>query len=218
MSEYWQFAAQALGLFTVSLLGCWLGFSIAQARRKLPALAPGTVLRLRAGSGMYRTRIVEDSSAHWIIEAPVQRDRYVPLRPQEPVTVEATTDSGLLRFRTEVCGRDVETRRIRIEKPRDWFCVNRRGEERRSDLEDMPVYVESRDARLVDLSCSGARVIANGSLARGERLRLDLPWSSTPVFAWALDVQPSPDGSCEVRVRFEEPLALPATTKKGTLA
>lgn len=190
-----------------ALLAYWI-----TGRRSRPAARPepGTTLRLRGTGGMYRAKLLACEESLWRISCPLSRNSYVPLRVDDRLTVEAPVEQGVLIFRTTVGGRDDENHELLLVAPAEVKVTDRRSEKRRPV--DTPVTIEGDEARLVDLSSLGARIVTNRTCHVGERVRLEL--SEGLMYGWVLDFWPTRSADSyrdSVRVRFEEVLTLPAT-------
>lgn len=197
---------QDLLLFFLASLGTSFLLVWAFVRRKDRPLAlrPGTVFRLKCQHGAHRATLIGESARGWLLSAPLQRDSYVPIRTGERLIVEAADATGAFLFRTEVLEREMSTHRLLVARPVRFSRVERRveGSRRRVALD---AVLEGEAAKVVDLSQLGARVATRGSLARGERVRLDMD-GAAPRYGWVLEALPGSDlgyYSSEVRLRFE---------------
>src|SRR4051794_14678642 len=94
--------------FGISLGLAWLFVQIVARLRKQPVPIPGSILRIRAGSGFYRSHVLDSAGSVWRISAPLQRDAYVPLRVGEEVVIEAAAKNGALLFRTQIVARETD--------------------------------------------------------------------------------------------------------------
>ncbi len=178
-----------------------------------PPIVGGTV-RLKTTSGVYRTRLLAVDAAGWHLTAPLSRDAYVPLRPGEEVVLEAPVMGGAILARTSVASRDADTHEVIVAMPKRAHSIERRETRRVSESEGLPAKVESKAAVLLDVSPFGARVECEAEVGSGERVRLDLPWSEEPVFAWVLEVLPvlgTHGRWTACRVRFEDRAQMPPT-------
>jgi hypothetical protein len=184
--------------FAVALFAGWLYTqAVTRARRQVEP-AVGAVLRIRANSGMYRSKIVQVGKSVWTLSAPLQRDHYVPFRVGEEIVIEAAGKRGALVFRSEIVARDANTHELMIRRPLEVHEVERREHKRWPHLNGSKVQVDGVNGRILDLAQGGARLEVSTRLRRGDRLRLDTPWGQT-LFAWVLESEPG-----QVRVRFEE--------------
>ena len=175
---------------------------------------PGGVLRLKCVHGVYRSRFLGMTANGWRVTAPLTRDSYVPLRPGDPVVIEAPIDGSALLARTSVLERDAETHELVLARPSRRYRLERREAERRCDTAGIACTVEGKPALLLDVSAFGARVRCSGVLAAGDRVRLDLAWCEEPAFGWVLEVIPAAEtaGSRTIcRIRFEDRVRLPAS-------
>ena len=198
-------------LFAASLGVAWLIASLRQGMRRAPDPDPGTGLKIRGQAGMYRTRVLEVRGPFWVLNAPLMRDYYVPLHVGEKLTVEWPMTDGVMFFRTIVRARDAESHTLIIDRPEGGKKADRRGERRLSDPKWASVGLEGVDSVLVNVSQGGAKVETTRPTMVGERVRLDLPWTDSPVFGWVLETLPVSRSGAQTRIRFEETLsALPS--------
>lgn len=188
--------------FAVALGAAWLFIRITLYLRTRLDPSIGDTLRVRAASGMYRSRLLGLGRSSWTLSAPLQRDAFVPIRIGEELVIESASRQGALLFRSQVVARDPETHSLHIQRPERIHLVERRGHRRFPELEGAAVQLEGESATLMDISEGGARLHTSTKAHRGDRVRLDLP-SGDSVFAWVL----STDG-CEARLRFEELMML----------
>ncbi len=199
------------------ILAGFFGFAVAAAyllnrmvaakpQRKASAqFLPGQPVRLRTEDGLYRARFVATRTNGLALSAPIQRDRYVPIRIGEWVKVEIPTSSGVHAFRSEVIARDVDAHEITVAMPAHIHFEDRR-ERRRTRGAGRAVRVEENDAWLADIADNGVCITLDRALKQGERVRVDLE-GREPAFAWVLDCEPntgSGKGKHRVRARFEE--------------
>lgn len=205
-------------VFALSMGAAWFITTVKIGKYRVSAPPENSLVRIRATSGMYRSRFVGASRQGWILTAPLSRDHYVPLRIEETLTIEAPTEDGVYLFRTKIVERDEDSHQFTIKKPASVSRIDRRDEPRLRDLASLTIHCEGLEAWVVDLSPGGAKVCAKIPRCRGERVRLDLPWLEDPVFAWVLDVAPANvDGGkgVEMRMRFEQLLDI-AQIKRRT--
>lgn len=187
--------------FTVSAL---IAYALTEMRARKRCTPPevGTTLRLRAASGMYRSKLLAVDSSGWKISAPLSRNNYVPLRVDEVLTVEAPVPGGVYLFKTAVIGRDGETHELTLQAPLNVAPQDRRAVRRCS--RDSAVTLDGVRGVLVDISPLGARLKTEHHVAPGDRVRLDLPEGR--MYAWVLDSWPTRHGDEwreNVRLRFE---------------
>jgi hypothetical protein len=180
---------------------------VTRLARRLPRLEPGAVLSIRAASGVYRTRLERATVEGWIVAAPLQEDRYVPLRPGEAVYVEAPTPKGVLRFKSAIVARQADPHRFLIQTPRRGRIVERRTEPRDGSVEGQRAVVAGHPAELRNISPGGAAFAMGASLVPGDRVRVSVPGLYLEEDAWVLRVSPGVfEGrlGAEVRVCFAE--------------
>lgn len=189
-------------------------------RRTISAPRVNTVIRFRSGTAMYRSVFLGETKQGWLLSAPLQHDHHVPVRVGEDLKCEIITSKGVSCFRSQVLERTSEPWRLLVRRPDRFALRERRDSRRRSDLAGLKAGIDGNPAVLVDLSDLGARVCSAHAPARGERLRVDLPWLIQPQFAYVLEVAPpasTEQRGVEVRLRFEEPLpSQPASTRPST--
>lgn len=196
-----QSAATIAATFGISAA---LAYGLTKARQLKRSTLPeiGTTLRLRAASGVYRSRLLRIDQKGWHISAPLSRNNYVPLRVDEPLTIEAPVPNGVYVFKTVVTGRDADTHEFALKPPPPLTPINRR-EVVRCDR-DEPIRIEGREGHLINISPLGARLQSNQHFPPGDRVRLDL--SDGVVYGWVLDSWPTRMGEKlreNLRVRFE---------------
>jgi hypothetical protein len=209
MNDLVQLLIYFVGLFLMALATSYVLTRALALRNRRLTLQPGTILRLRCLSGMYRSTYLEDSKQGWVISAPLQRDSYVPLSVGDTMVVEAAGMTGALVFRSEIVARDPETHSFTLRRPSEVRRIERRGHKRVTKVCGALTLLEGEDAQLVDLSEVGARVATRKRLAQGERVRLDMD-GREPVFGWVLEILPGSRygyDSCEARLRFEQALS-----------
>ncbi|MEQ1934606.1 MAG: flagellar brake protein [Fimbriimonadaceae bacterium] len=167
----------------------------------------GATLRIRAASGMYRSKLLSIEGSVWRISCPLSRNHYVPLRPEENVTIEAPVAHGVYLFKTQIHSRDEATHELLLSIPVGLKVTNRRMDARR--VTKMDVRLEGEPAAFADLSPFGARVFTNRPCHVGERVQLD--FNNLRTYAWVLDFSPTKVGESyreAVRVRFEESISI----------
>lgn len=177
-------------LLTTSFVGAlglsWLVVRLARPFRAPVAPTPGSVLRLRTDSGIYRSRFLGVGDSGWRISAPLQRDRFVPLRIGGRVLAEMSCGGGALVFRTSIAARDGDSHELVLMPPSNSHHVERRQHARRFG-DSARVAVDGEAAELLDVSAGGVRVRTPRPLRRGDRVRLDL--ASEEVYAWVLGAE-----------------------------
>ncbi|MEQ1822755.1 MAG: flagellar brake protein [Fimbriimonadaceae bacterium] len=167
----------------------------------------GATIRIRATTGMYRAKLLNVEANVWRISCPLSRNHYVPLRPNEAVTIEAPISQGVYLFKTSIQARDEETHELTLAVPSGLHATNRRNEPR--IVSDEKVYLDSEPANLADISTFGARVFTNRRCHIGERIQVEL--RGMRIYGWVLDFAPTRVGETyreAVRVRFEESIVL----------
>lgn len=193
----------------------FLGKAIMGWRGSPPALEPGSILHLRAATGIYRTRLQRAAPRGWIIDAPLHQNQYVPLRPGETIYVDAPVPDGVLRFKSTVEAREADPHRFLITIPRHVQRVERREEPRDRSLAGTPAAIGSHAAEIIDLSRRGAALATKAMLSAGDAVRIAVPAFGVEADAYVLSVWPGMFAGrvgTHVRVCFEEPLTV--LTKK----
>lgn len=188
------------------LLARWLSPKPATPSVDLPI---GTLVRLVTTGGAYRCRVSRCGPDGIDVSAPLHHDRFVPLRPGQTVIVQVPEPGGLLTFRTEIVQRDSESHVLHMSRPSALRRTDRRTEPRLTTVEGDLALVDSVEARMVDLSASGARVVTFADPRAGDRVRLDLKAHGACAFGWVLASEAAQlrgRPARELRIRFEEPL------------
>lgn len=203
-----------VGATTLLFTGCLLiSYGVASARRAyrpkvaLPENAPA---RLVGVNGVYRCHYQRTTPTGLVFSAPLQQDRYVPIRPGEKLLVQVPSPDGALTFRTQVALRDAETHELVLEHPAYVRRVDRRSESRDSRCRGTMALVNGDEAVLWDLSAGGAKVLTPTAITPGESVSVKLPEGLGEAHGWALDSRTEAvDGALlkAVRIQFEQPLA-----------
>ena len=205
---------ELLGAFALMFLGAavssWLAF-FRMGRREVRAHELGGGLLLRYPGGVCRSRLIGQTGIGLELHAPLYRDQRGSLRPGDPVTVQAATSEGSAFFRSEVLEYDRDTGNAVLRRPQSVHRVDRRLSGRVRCMEGTVVCMDGETTDLLDLSERGARLGGEVSRARGDRLRLEFPWSAEPAYAWVVGADPA-NGVVEgqTRVIFEENVSLDA--------
>lgn len=157
---------------------------------------------------MYRCYFIREERDTLVVSAPLHRDHFVPVRPEEKLMVQLPVPDGLVTFRTYVVSRDSDDHTLRLAKPTHYRLVDRRAELRSTQVAGQAAVVNGSGAELVNLSAGGARVRTPLSLRAGERVEVKI--GEGACFGWALESIPDVLGTLparSVRVRFESPLS-----------
>lgn len=116
--------------FLAFLLAMSFGYALTLAARRARRstqprfrIEQGTPLRIRADQAVYRSRVLETSTAGLVFAAPLQRDTYVPLRIGERLVVEALLDGEKLLFHSAILNRDSATGQMTMEIPKKLYRV-----------------------------------------------------------------------------------------------
>ena len=210
MIEFLQMVGLLAVVFTVSMV---VSYFLTAKNRKQVTFVPLTEncrVRMVGPGGSYRCYFVRRTKKGLVFSAPLQRDRYVPVRVGESMMVQAPVADSLVTFRSSVISRDAETHEFVLETPTRIRQVDRRSERRDEQFSGSIIRLNGEPASLVDLSAGGAKVISNSAVLAGDSVAVELPDDFGLVYGWALETLPSATGTAvtrEVRVRFEEPLS-----------
>ena len=208
MIEFVRLMFPFLAIFLVSLGISYFGTKLVLATKRPICPIPQSKVRIRASSGMYRSRYLGECAEGWQFGAPLCRDNYVPLRVGEELTVEAICDKGVMLFKTVVLSRDTVDHTLTFARPGSTVKTNRREEDRRTDVAGHPIEIEGVNASLLNLSHRGACLVTEKGMNPGDWVQVKLPWSESAVFGWVL-AQDGQDQFKKVRIRFDESVALP---------
>lgn len=175
---------------------------------------PDSLITLKSVSGTFRTLFLRAEHDAWVIAAPLKKGSRVVLACHEPLLVEIPARNGALAFRTAVLARNPEKGEVALVPPRNLTRRERRAEPRLA-VPDVTVALDGARAWLANLSRSGARVESSSPVRRGDRVRLDVPWTPEPIFAYVLDTEAEAraGAACAARVRFEQVIELPRQEK-----
>jgi hypothetical protein len=202
-----------LVLFVLSMAGGWLLVHLVDRRAgRMPDPPSGARVRIRSTLGIHRCHFLQTLPDGWSLSCPISRDAYVPIRIGERLTLEVATPEGLLLYQTTLLDRNTDPHRLLVARPDWWTLRDRRGAGRLEGPGLPEASLEGERTVLADLSVHGARGVTSARCHSGERVRLDVPWRSDPIFAWVLEARtrPSCEGQeSEVRLRFEETVPLP---------
>lgn len=202
---------QIAGFFAVSAAVAFLFTLVWVAWKKakqLSCLTVGTPARMKTKDGVYRTRFSRATKEGLHFTGPIQRDHFQPIRVGERVTLEVPMSSGVAIFRSEVVGRIVASHEIVVRSPQRLHCQERRDAVRK-DARTKEIRVEDQAAWLCDLAPHGIKLVRDGVLRQGERIKVEMPCLEEPVYAWVLECTKNFDrmmGTHIVRARFEEPV------------
>jgi hypothetical protein len=207
LEELYAFGAKLLALLLLSF-GVAFALTALRRRTQLPDPPPPNArMRIRTPHGVYRSRFLGADERGWAFAAPLCRDRYVPIRPDEPLVIEVTCDGGVQIFRTVLLERCGDTHTMLVRPPDEVHRRDRRDETRAICDPAIPVQVERSGADLLDVSPLGARIACSDRFRPGERVHIRLPWIEEPICGYVLAVEPGERP--EIRTRFESPQPLP---------
>ncbi len=208
MREIIEVVFPVSALFLIAICASYLVAVVIRKARRQPVPILNGRARVRATSGVYRSRFLGVSASGWRFSAPICRDHYVPFRVGEDLTIEIADETGLLRFRTVVVERDATEHVFTMQTPTQVFRADRRVDERRYDLAGMAGELEGAAASILNVSQNGVCVVSDQRVKPGDRVKLILPWESKPTFGWVVGREGS-ERFCSVRIRVDEPLSLP---------
>lgn len=202
-----------IGLFAVvfgtSLALTYLFTHLRANKRENVSLPEGAKVRMVGAGGSYRCYFARSEPKGLVFSAPLQRDRYVPLRVGDSLIVQAPFEGGLLTFSGEIIERSAEAHEIMVAHPKIVRRMDRRSEARDTTCRGSEALLNGMAAKMVDLSAGGARVLAGGTVKPGEIVTLELPLGLGAVPGWALESLPAAwmdrQGS-EIRIQFQQPL------------
>lgn len=166
-------ATEAAILFGASFaLAVGFGYAVTRLRKPRFALVEGTPVRLACPKGSMRSRIVKSVRGGFLMDAPLFRDAFVPLRPGESLKYEIVTVGGVWTGLLQVIRRDAESKQVEVK-----LLGEPRRSDRRSECRseaNRPCRLDGAEAKLMDISKGGARVhCPNGVPEPGEKVRVD---------------------------------------------
>src|SRR5688500_4704996 len=180
---------QIAGFFAVSAAIAFmftLAFVSWKNRRQLSCLTIGAPARMKTSDGVYRTRYAGFSKNGLHFAGPIQRDHFEPIGVGERVTLEVPMSSGVAIFRSEVVKRIAASHEIVVRSPERLHCQERRDAVRK-DARTKEIRVEDQAAWLCDLAPHGIKLVRDGVLRQGERIKVEMPCLEEPVYAWVLE-------------------------------
>lgn len=202
-------------LFGVSfILSLGAGYLVTMFRQKnkrhfVNQVELNAPVRLRAASGVYRTRLLERSTEYLEFSAPIQRGHFVPLRVGDELIVEAPVDHGVVVFEVTVTQRCSESKSFRTTKPEAPTTVNRRVDHRTRLMEGVTASLNADSAKIIDISTSGGRFSSLSRFEPGEVVKLKIDSIHANLLAWVLECVPTSLQDRQgymVRLRFTEKL------------
>ncbi len=195
---------RVFGFFSLTMA---LSFAFAYAftrlklgRRQVVPPAPDSSLQIASASGSYRSRFLEASREGWRISAPLQRDRFVPLRIGESLVLQSAHAHGVRIFRTEIIGRCPESHTYLLRPPQRVHDVERRSEPRDESVAQMPASVNGVEAILRDISMAGVRLVTSATIAPGDLVRVEASSTRLAADGWVLDSKADSVGSGPARL------------------
>jgi len=206
-----QALAELVGYFAILFaVAVGAGYWVSQRKlgRPVKTLPEGCVVRVKSGNHLYRSRFVEADGIGWVFSAPLSRDRFIPLTIGERIVVETSRPEGLLVFETEVLSRAMHPHTFTVRAPDCLRAENRRREARIAGDAWPEVWLGPTPGRLLDVSGSGARVLASRRIEIGTPVSLRLECAPEPVEATVVGCETFCKEST-LRLRFLHPIALP---------
>jgi len=173
MNPAMEIAVWLIGIFSVSIA---LAYAFTRAKSnptQLPSLPEGTFWKLRTASGIYRVRYIHRGNGDLVVDAPLEKNAFVPLRVGESLQVEAPAFGGCVAFRTEVVARDADTKQLRLAIPTQVLNQNRREHPREVFPETAFSRINGEPSALINISMGGARVISRAEVSVGDWIRLE---------------------------------------------
>lgn len=172
MIEVFQVLLATTGVFLASSL---IAYGIGKARQTriqshTRTLRPTGAVLIKTSSGVYRARFDHAEPGVWVLDAPVQRDSYVPLREGEEVILDAPVAGGAVVFRSVVLERDAVTKQYRFKVPANLHATERR-EVRRQALQD-ECLINGMPGKMLNYSAEGALVLSGLKLKEGQVVHL----------------------------------------------
>lgn len=199
--------AQSVGVMALLFVGSMtvaygLTVLLRPSRLRVP-FEEGSWARVVAPGGSYRTRFVGVRRNGLAFEAPLEQDRYVPIRPNTSVLLQVVHAEGLFCFRSRVTDRELALHQFTVERPARFKHIDRRGEPREW-LGGSEGMLDGALARFLDLSAGGAKIVCPARVKPGDIVELVLP-CEVRVGAHVLgvtDAQSHRTADREIRVQF----------------
>lgn len=173
MNPVLEIALWLLGIFLASFGIAYILTGKKPKANQLPTLPEGTFWRLRTSSGLYRVRFIQRQGQELIVDAPLDKNAYVPLRVGESLQVEAPAFGGCVAFRTEVVSRGAESKQLHLAIPSQVLNQNRRQHPRECFPETAFSRLNGEPSALINISMGGARVISRAEVSVGDWIRLE---------------------------------------------
>lgn len=200
-----------LGVFLTSFFIAY-GLTVGQVAlrcRKVRLIAPveNALIRIRCREGVLRSYMIDPGRKGWVISCPIKGNSHVPMRHGELLVAESPVPGGVLMFSTQVIARDRVNHQLTIAVPTDLRRVERRVESRDLRFSGQPALLNGEKAVLIDLSPSGARVVAATNVCAGDHVMVELPSRLGVARGWVLSVVPDSLGSrqaSQVRILFTD--------------
>lgn len=206
----------------VSYTLTWLA-TMGRRRRPEVRLTPDQKIRLLAPGGAYRSRFLRECREGLVVQAPLQRDVFVPLRVGSEVVVQAPHSDGLYTFRCLILSRSVDCHEYVLSLPDIVRNTERRSEPRLTPAEGQVATLNQQPAHVLNVSAGGARVLSFAFLSPGDYVSLSLSEFEGSANGFVLETTASVwqgRAAQEARIWFEEPfagLSRPTKFKRLTL-
>lgn len=188
-----------------------------QAGRRRPRpsveVQDGHRLEFVGDFGRCGSRLISASKSGWVVEGPMARQHYLPLRVGDRFLVHAADARGMVAFRGVVQARDVVSHTLTLEPPSAFARVERRAFPRLQAVDEAFCQIDGRPARVLDVSRGGLRALTPKLVGLGSRVLVSAPdWSCAQPFERCGLVLANTSAAYgrrqvrEVRIRFDEPL------------
>lgn len=204
--------AELVGYVAILFAGSFaFGYVLATrraAKSLVPHPEPGCRVRVRSQDQVYRTRFEAVTPEGWVFSAPLSRDRYVPLRVGERLTIEAACERGLVLWRTEVVARAMDPHTFTVRKPEPARPQNRRREPRMPGLPWPNATLDGHPVELLDVSPRGCRILSEARHTIGDVVQVRLGFCDLPFEAEVVSVERL-FGREQLGLRFGRPILVP---------
>jgi hypothetical protein len=221
LQTFVEWTATMLAVASVSYLVARLAALGSRGRTIALPFAPDQRLKLVAPGGAYRSRFVRESREGIIVQAPLHRDSYVPLREGTEVVVQAPHQSGLVTFRSKILRRLVGSHEFVLARPGRIRNTERRSEPRLTPEGGLPADLNGRPASVINVSAGGARIVTLAAVDPGDFVSLSSGEFEGTATGFVLEAAPAVWQNLpavEARVWFEDPFAgLTRPSRSGPL-
>jgi len=209
MSELLHFVGLMAVLFAGSMGIAYMVTSLKRGRALCLDISEGHSVRVLMPGGAYRCRFVRQDRGGLVLTAPMEQDRFVPVRPGESVMIQAPQNDSLLCFRSDILGRDGKLHEFTVANPSTIKRIERRGEKRDKSYLGSKAKLNGVSADMIDLCTMGAKLVSPAIVAAGDFITLELPMGLGKIEGWALATHPAAfEGkpAREVRIKFMAPV------------